>query len=159
MQLEVSALNHGEISDYCALIHEVYDEYVAPGYPDEGNRTFYDFMTEENIHEIMHAGGLAVAARVDGMITGACMFKSPDHLSAFFVKNKFQGKGIGRMMFAYALRSIKRDNPELEIINVNASPFAFGVYKRLGFVQTDGKQQKDGIIYYPMEYSVRFYLD
>ena len=155
MELHVSELVHDDLSDFCALIREVYDEFVAPDYADEGNRTFYSYVSEEAVHDRMHGdGALMISAKADDRIVGACSFRDVNHLSTFFVKKEYHGRGVGRMMFAYALSKLKTDHPGLESIEVNSSPFALPVYKRLGFVLVDGRKEKDGIIYYPMKYEI-----
>ncbi|MDC7226399.1 MAG: GNAT family N-acetyltransferase [Spirochaetales bacterium] len=157
MELHISELSHSEIGDYCALVREVFDEFVAPDYPEDGNRTFYEFMSKEKVHERMHTGALTIAAKSGGGLVGACAFRDLSHLSTFFVKKEFQGRGVGRMMLAYGLRKIRAEYPDVETVTVNSSPFAVAVYKRLGFRASADRQQKDGIIFYPMEYPVRFY--
>ncbi len=154
MEILVSELGHGEIEEFCELIREVYDEFVAPDYPDEGNAEFHSFLTEKNIHDRMHNGQITVCAKAGGRMAGACGFRDVSHLSLFFVGRDYQNRGVGRMMFAYALRKIKKDHPEEKVITVNSSPYALAVYKRLGFVQTGERQQKNGIISYPMEYEI-----
>jgi len=48
-----------------------------------------------------------------------------------------------------------RANPKLEELEVNSSPYAEHIYKKLGFVKTEDKQEQDGIIYIPMRYKIK----
>ncbi len=154
MDIKISKLTENEIPDFCLLVREVYDEFVAPDYPEEGNEHFYTFLTKEAVSKRMNDGALTLCARADGIMAGVCAFRDKTHLSTFFVKKQFHGRGIGRMMFDFSLEEIKKKYPESEVVSVFSSPFALPVYKRLGFIQTDERQQKDGIIFFPMEYRI-----
>jgi GNAT superfamily N-acetyltransferase len=154
MNIELALLTLEEIDDYLALIREVYDEFVAIGYADEGNRTFYDFISMPETERRYRAGNLMVRARVDGAIVGAHEVRDANHIALFFVKKEYHGKGVGRAMFRYTLNAIRERHPDLAAITVNSSPYARGIYRKLGFVETADEQLKNGIRYYPMEYRI-----
>ena len=69
------------------------------------------------------------------------------HICCFFVKEQFQGLGIGRKLWEY----VKNSSPH-NIITVNSSPYAVPIYHKLGFIDTDMEQLKNGIRYTPMQY-------
>ena len=154
MELKITELAESEASEFCSVVIEVYDEFVAPDYSEEGNRHFYSFMTEDAVKQRLAGGALTLIARADGRAAGVCAFRDGTHLSTFFVRKQYQGRGIGRMMFAYSLRKLKAEYPEAERITVFSSPFAVPVYKRLGFIQTGESEEKNGIISYPMDYKI-----
>ncbi len=154
MELKISELKKEEIPEFCSLVRTVYDEFVAPDYSDEGNSHFYSYLEEAAVSERFEQGGFFAAARVEDIFAGVAAFRDISHLTTFFVSKDYQNRGVGRMLFAFSLRHIRSHHPEIKKITVNSSPFALPVYKRLGFELTGGREEKDGIIYYPMEYRI-----
>lgn len=112
MNIELALLTLEEIDDFLALIREVYDEFVAQEYADEGNRTFHDFISRTETERRYRAGNLMVRARVDGAIVGAHEVRDANHIALFFVKKEYHGKGVGKAMFRYALNAIRRSYTE-----------------------------------------------
>lgn len=155
MTIEIKELSADEIPAYAALIKEVYAEFVAADYPEEGNRTFYDFIDQRNIRTRLGNGNLMVCAKVDGDIVGAHEIRDGNHIALFFVKTSFHHKGIGRMMFDYSLRHVLQHSPDARVITVNSSPYAVPVYRGLGFAAVSPMQTRDGISFYPMEYGIK----
>ena len=152
--LEVKNLSPEYAEEYCSLIKEVYDEFVAPDYPEEGNRHFYTFVTEESVLKRMDAGALTLYAMLGDEMAGVCAFRDGTHMSTLFVKKKYHRQGVARKLFDAARDILSEQYPEADSISVFSSPYAQEVYKRLGFSPTAGKQEKDGITYYPMEYKL-----
>jgi GNAT superfamily N-acetyltransferase len=152
--ISVAPLSPGEVPDFISLVREVYDEFVAPGYSEEGNDTFYGFIGEEAVRERMDRGNLMAVAKAGGVIVGAHEVRDGNHIALFFVKKEWQGRGIGGMLFRYSLDSIARCRAGLETITVNSSPRAEGIYASLGFRKTMEMQETNGIRYVPMEYVI-----
>ncbi len=154
MNIELALLTLEEIDEYLALIRRVYDEFVATEYADEGNRTFYDFISRRETERRFMVGNLMVRAKVDGAIVGAHEVRDANHIALFFVKKECHGHGVGKAMFRYTLNAIRERHPEVAAITVNSSPYARGIYRKLGFVETADEQLRNGIRYYPMEYRI-----
>ena len=152
MNVEVSELSINEIPSYARLIRAVYDEIVAIDYSDEGNQTFYNFISEDAILQRLKNGNLMVCAKINGEIVGAHEIRDINHIALFFVKIQYQEKGIGKELFKYSLKLIKKKYPEINNVTVNSSPFALKIYNRLGFIKTSDIKEKDGIKFYQMEY-------
>lgn len=68
------------------------------------------------------------------------------HISLFFIRKEYQGKGIGRKLFDFALQ----DNPVKEM-TVNSSTYAIGVYQAFGFEKICERQETNGLKYTPMK--------
>ena len=86
-------------------------------------------------------------------IAGVISTRDVSHISLLFVDKKYHKKGIAKALFSELLTELKK-NPDVKKITVNSSPYAVEVYKKLGFKQTDEKQEKDGIIFIPMEFII-----
>jgi len=86
-----------------------------------------------------------------GEIIGYIALKKPNHLYHLFVNESYQGRGIAKKLWIHLL-----ENCEEKTISVNSSMNAVEVYKRFGFIETDIKQEKEGIWFLPMEFHSNF---
>lgn len=152
--VEISRLKTEEVQSYIDLVREVYDEFVAPGYPEEGNHTFCQFITRDAELERIHDGNLVICAKTGGAIIGVHEVRDYNHIALFFIKKEYQNRGIGKMLFDYSLNQIKIMYPEICKLTVNSSPYAVNIYKRLGFTGDSVIHETDGIKYYPMVYRI-----
>ena len=144
-----------EINCVSNMINNVFDEFVGEDYSEEGNKVFKDYISPRNIlTRLNEKNSRFFTARQGDEIIGILEIKNMDHISLFFIKKGFHGKGIGKKLFKYYLRSIKNENSEIKTISVNSSIYAEKIYSKLGFVKTDEMQEKDGIKYVPMEYQI-----
>ncbi len=155
MKPEISELKIDEIGSYSGLIKEVYDEYVAIDYPEEGNRTFYSFISEDAILERMKNKNFMICAKSGGAIIAAHEIRDKNHIALFFVKKEYHNMGIGRSLFDHSLTMIKNRYPEIEVITVNSSPYALNIYKKMGFIQKSEICRQNGIKFYPMEFRIK----
>jgi len=137
------------------MINNVFDEFVGKDYSEEGNKVFKDYIKPQNILDRLNEkSSRFLTARHGDEIIGILEIKNKDHISLFFVKKEFFGKGIGKKLFKYYLREIKNENFGIKTITVNSSIYAEKIYSKLGFVKTDEIQERDGIRYIPMEYKL-----
>ena len=67
------------------------------------------------------------------------------HLSLFFIRKKYQCKGIGKQLFCFAINDCPVDE-----MTVNSSTYAIRFYQSLGFEKTKEKLCTNGITYTPM---------
>src|SRR5699024_11434261 len=62
------------------------------------------------------------------------------HIVAFYVKEKFQKRGVGKALFERL-----SDDSNNSYVTVNASPYAVEIYRKLGFIEaceTDRKSTR-----------------
>lgn len=143
-----------ELSDIQAisnLVNRVFNEYVGPGYSDEGCTVFHKFMEPEAILERYKSGNFPLwVGVVNTEIVGTIGLRNWEHICLLFVDEKFHKLGIAKRLFqlakdeAIAIKQITE-------ITVNSSPYAIEVYKKLGFKALDEEQVQDGIRYIPMK--------
>ena len=72
------------------------------------------------------------------------------HISLLFVDEEFHKMGVGRKL-VHALCKIQREIGSYRL-TVNSSPYAVGFYHKVGFVDTNLEQAKDGIRFTPMSW-------
>jgi len=141
--LEYRAMQPGEQEIVLALAMRAFDEYVRPDFSDEGvaefSRAVHSFLLE---HPPGHVVTVAVRS---GEIVGMIDVKNNAHISLFFVDPAHMGRGIGRGLVEEAVRSCRAARPDLEAITVHSSPWAVGVYEKLGFSRLGPEREQDGI--------------
>ena len=86
-------------------------------------------------------------SRIIGMIT----LRDTSHISLLFVDEQYHRQGVGRALMNY-LTGYMADEMGIRRVTVNASPYGVGFYHKLGFRDLRSEEQRDGIIYTPMEY-------
>ena len=67
------------------------------------------------------------------------------HIVAFYVKEKFQKRGVGKALFERL-----SDDSNNSYVTVNASPYAVEIYRKLGFIEAGETEDRDGIVFTPM---------
>ncbi len=142
--MEIKKLLQSEKTDAINLVWNVFLEFEAPDYLDEGINTFRDFINNEDA-----INGLEIyGAYEKGNLTGVIATRNEgSHIALFFVHGKYHRKGIGRKLFEVVVK-----NSTLELITVNSSPYAAEIYHKLGFVDTDIEQTREGMKFTPMKY-------
>jgi len=133
------------------LIKKVYDEFVAIDYIDEGNRFFYDWIEPSAIAKRqVNKENLWVAIN-DSEIIGMIEIRNNNTISLLFVDKEYQRQGIAKKLYQESLKVCRQRDPDLDKFYVHASPYSIPIYKKLGFVETSGMQEENGIKYLPME--------
>lgn len=124
------------------LVWEVFLEFEAPDYTEEGIKEF-----EKTINDSSWVKDRDFYGAFDNndKIIGVIATKDLTHIALFFVDGKYHRKGIGRKLYN-----------KVELLNdkgfftVNSSLYAHVVYKHLGFKDTDKKQCVNGLKFFPM---------
>lgn len=137
--IEVRKLEERELPGAMELVWAVFRRFEAPEYSAQGIETFYAYI--QNMEQVKTL--VTYGAYRDGELAGVLALRG-DHISLFFVREKVQGRGIGKTLFRYAAARAGRP------MTVHSSPYAVDIYRRLGFVPTAEEQVEDGIRYTPM---------
>lgn len=137
--IEVRKLEERELPGAMELVWAVFRRFEAPEYSAQGIETFYAYI--QNMEQVKTL--VTYGAYRDGELAGVLALRG-DHISLFFVREKVQGRGIGKNLFRYAAARAGRP------MTVHSSPYAVDIYRRLGFVPTAEEQVEDGIRYTPM---------
>lgn len=140
----VRPLMRFEIPNAVDLIWEVFLRIEAPEYSEEGIAHFRASLDDKERTMTMKWYG----AFDKGNLVGVLTVRQPQHIGGFFVKESYQGKGFGRMLF----ETMKKDYEKQEF-TVNSSPYAVQIYEHLGFTPTDSEQTVNGIRFTPMVYN------
>jgi GNAT superfamily N-acetyltransferase len=151
----IEELKAGEIDLFSNMINNVFDEFVGKDYSKEGNIEFKNYISSQNIlARLSGKSSRFYTVNYNNQIIGALEIKNKDHVSLFFVKKEYHGKGIGKKLFENYVKTLKQNDIGIKIISVNSSFYAEKIYSKIGFIKVDEKQEKNGIKYIPMEYKL-----
>ena len=142
--MEIRQVGPSGIDAAVALILEVFLQFDAPDDSEEGIRSFRAFVEEEEIRQILLFFGAFEQGELKGVIVTD---DAKDHICCFFVKAGYHRQGIGKELWEYVL-----NHSNQTVFTVHASPYAVPIYHKLGFVDTDTEQRRDGLKYTPMKF-------
>ena len=74
-------------------------------------------------------------------------------ISLFIHRN--ERKGIATAIFNYLLEDVLRENPSLQELTLNSSPYGLPFYLHIGFIPLSEEQEISGIKFTPMKYVVK----
>lgn len=140
--MEIRLLKENELSSAIAIILQVFMEFEAPDYSEEGTQEFRRFLEDPFIIQNLHFYGAWQGKLLLGVLAA-----QGKHICLFFVRKEYHRRGIGRALFQFYL---EQERPLSA--TVNSSPFAQEFYRKLGFSPTDSEQVTHGIRYIPMIY-------
>ncbi len=140
--MEIKPILEKDMKRALKLVWEVFLEFEAPDYTEEGIQTFKSTIDDENWVNQRDFYG---AYTDDDQLLGVITTKDLSHIALFFVDGKYHKQGIGRKLY---------DKIELlndkDFFTVNSSPYAHEIYKHMGFVDTDKEQSVKGLRFIPM---------
>ena len=134
------------------LVNEVFSEFVAVDYSEQGNKSFEDYLKvkyDEMSSDIETGHKKLWGFYQDDEIIGVIATRDISHIALMFVDKRYHRKGIARQLFDNVLAEMN-NSAGITQMTVNSSPYAVTAYERLGFTKTAEQQEKDGIIYIPM---------
>ena len=144
-----------EVASAMKLALEVFMQFEAPGDHPSGVDTFKNDIVE-NPEYLKNAkrGICPIYGAFDGgqIVALMGMRSSKTHINLAFTKKEYQRKGIARAIFAYLLNDILQENPSLEALTLNSSPYGLPFYMAISFTPLGEEQEINGIRFTPMKY-------
>lgn len=138
--------------DAMGLAWKTFLRFEADVYTPEGVQNFENFITDTTLHRMFVMGAYQMFVALDhSRIIGMITLRDTSHISLLFVDEQYHRQGVGRALMNY-LTGYMADEMGIRRVTVNASPYGVGFYHKLGFRDLRSEEQRDGIIYTPMEY-------
>jgi ribosomal protein S18 acetylase RimI-like enzyme len=127
-----------------ALSLAAFERYIAPDWGAEAcERYRLDTEPEAMLRKIVESP-LAIGAFVDAALAGFVLMTRPGYVQMWFVAPQWMGQGIGRALWETLRDRLETERPEVRTIELNASPYAFAFYRRLGFVPLSSEYINQG---------------
>lgn len=149
-QIICRRMTQGEEIKVSEFISVVFNEFVAPGFSQDGIDEFMKFIKPDAIESQLTENYFGFMATLGEEIIGIIEVRNNNHVALFFVDGHFQRKGIGKTLLQKALELCNRNNTEFSKITVNASPNSIMAYETMGFKPADVAQCINGIRFVPM---------
>jgi len=128
------------------LVRDVFMEYEAPDYSDEGIGEFLRFLEPVEIMTLLEEYKLRIwTCEYDAKIVGMIAARE-EHINLLFVSGEHHRRGIARRLL-----DIMIDYYDPPLITVNSSPYAVEAYRRMGFSETGPEETVSGIRFIPMK--------
>ncbi|HEX9058604.1 MAG TPA: GNAT family N-acetyltransferase, partial [Clostridia bacterium] len=153
--MEYRELKSEDLTEASNLVWEVFSEFVAPGYTEEGIKTFRRYIEPLELLSLIESGKSFISGCFDQeRIVGVAAVRDYCHVSLLFVDKEYHSRGIAKTLFSEAVKRCIKEKPETLEITVNSSPFAVPIYKKLGFRETGEQTTNNGITFVPMSISI-----
>ena len=154
----IRRITYDEVESAMDLALEVFMEFEAPDYGPEGVETFKrDIVENPEYLEGARQGLCPIYGAFDGnkLVALMGMRSSRTHINLVFTKKEYHRRGIARAIFHYLLQDILAENPTLDALTLNSSPYGFPFYLALGFIPLIEEQEINGIRFTPMKYIIK----
>ena len=146
-QLSFNEMASERLYETLGLVRDVFMEYEAPDYTEEGIEEFLRFLDPVEITDMIEEDKMRIwVCDCGGEVVGMLAARK-DHINLLFVGGEHHRKGIARQLL-----EIMIDFYDPAEITVNSSPFAIEAYRRLGFIETGSEKQENGIRFTPMKW-------
>ena len=157
--------NHSEIhigwakpEEWRALVMmtwKVFMEFDAADYEAAGVKSFFEFISDADIHKAFLQGNYQVLVARDGdKIVGVASIRNQVHLSLLFVEGAYHHLGIGKRLIDILENYLSNELGEGEM-TVNSSPYAVEFYRKCGFMALGAERVEKGIRFTPMKKYLR----
>lgn len=145
----IRQMEPGEEEQVAELIQEIFDQYIAADYTEQGIAEFGRFSSPQQIAK-RRVSNLFLLAIEHGQPIGVIEMRD-SHICLLFVDRTYQGRGIATRLINTAFSLIEENGGQVRVVTVNSSPYAVRIYQKLGFVATGDEQEVDGIRFIPMK--------
>ncbi len=153
-RMKLSQLRKEQIPEAIDLVWDVFKEFVAPDYSEEGTATFKEFIEYPSIIQKLDSGEMKIWGSFNNhKLSGVIAALRTNHICLLFIRKEYQRQGIARGLFNKVIDAC-RLNKNINSIAVNSSPYAVEAYRHLGFTNTNTEQTLKGISFTPMEYTI-----
>ena len=153
----IRKITSNEVASAMQLALEVFMQFEAPDYDPSGIETFKrDIVENPEYQEKARQGICPIYGAFDGnsIVALIGMRSNKTHINLVFTKKEYHRRGIARAIFYYLLNDLLKENPSLEALTLNSSPYGLPFYLAIGFIPLSEEQEINGIRFTPMKYIV-----
>lgn len=133
-----------DLLDIHKLIKQIFLEEKLTKITAQGYNNFLEFITCNSLKQRLAAGSKIWLYKTNIELIGILEINSKNHILLYFVKKKYRGQKIGKMLFNHARSYVSGK------ITANSTDYALPIYLKLGFIQTGPAVNRGGIIVSPV---------
>jgi GNAT superfamily N-acetyltransferase len=149
-ELTFREIKTGEEAKVSQLVMDSFSEFVASDYSEGGVNEFSKYVSPILMQKRLGNNHFVIAALDEGSFAGIIEVRNYYHISLLFVKKGYHNRGIAKKLLGMAITKCREHDANTELIEVNSSPFAVGIYEKMGFMKVSNEQLKNGIRFTPM---------
>lgn len=139
------------LTEALELVWNVFQEFEATEYSDEGIQEFKSFIGEDSIRKKLSDGQFRMwICLYKNEVVGAIATRPPCHISLLFVDKRHHRKGIARALLNTTIDHYRTHTANPVEMTVNSSPYAVEIYHRMDFRDTGSELTVNGIRFTPM---------
>jgi ribosomal protein S18 acetylase RimI-like enzyme len=148
---EVRWAKESEWAPAMEMIWRTFLKFEGQVYSQEGIKSFFDFITNDNLYISFLKGEYQLMVALDGdQVIGAGSVRNRNHLSLLFVDEKYHCQGVGRTIMESLCTYLKEEEGE-RYMSLQAAPYAVNFYRKLGFRVVKPEMEIAGIRVTDME--------
>lgn len=157
MDFIVRRLTPQELRPMLALVWETYLEFEAPDYPPQGVEVFRrEIIQGARFQQDCLTGKNRMWGAFDGQrLIGTMVMRGESHICLAFTHKAYHRRGVASAIFRQLVADVRRENPYVARLTLNAAPYGLPFYRHVGFVATDRQQCQNGVLFTPMAYALR----
>jgi GNAT superfamily N-acetyltransferase len=144
VKYEIRSLTKAHAAEASAVIQESFLGLAADDWQPDARRAFLEATTSGALQNKLSTMTFAAGAFSDDGLAGVVLMPSPNLLGLLFVRPRCLRLGIGQALWESARTHIEARFPEVDTIEVNATPYAVPFYKSVGFVPISAEFERDG---------------
>ena len=134
-----------------AMTWRTFLKFEAKDYGMEGVDNFRNFIADPMLRRMFLLGTYHMyVATYHEKIVGMVSLRDKNHISLLFVEEAYHKKGIGRGLID-TIGAFSKEEYGKNEITVNAAPYGFEFYKKIGFYSTSPLITNGGIKYISMK--------
>jgi GNAT superfamily N-acetyltransferase len=150
--LVIRPMRPDDTAAVAALLRALARQFIVHEFLQAPASTFLRENDQASIARNLANGFVYHVADSDGVIAGFVGMRERQHLFHLFVGTPWQGRGVSRLLWDRA-RETALAAGGAPPFTVNASNYAVPAYERLGFVRSAPMQEKNGILFNPMQWT------
>lgn len=131
------------------LMHAVVNRFLLPDMDAAAGAAFLQSHGASDFADAMREGAFFFKAEADDALVGMIGVFAATHVKYLFVDGAWHGRGVARELLRQAVAEM-RVRGEPRKVTLNSSDYAIDIYRKLGFIETDLRQQRDGVWFTPM---------
>lgn len=154
MEYLIRRLRPEELEAALELEMDTFLRFEAPDYGPEGVDTFRrDIIDNPQFHEDCRNGKNRIWGAVDGdKLVGIFGMRGKSHICLVFTHHAYHRRGVASAIFRKLLADVRQEDPQLQKITLNSSPYGKPFYLKVGFQMVEAEKTINGIRFTPMEY-------
>jgi len=141
---DIRALMYDDFSPAAVLVRESFTRHIAPDWSARACESFNAEVTPDLFRQLAETGAYSIGLFQGEALQGVLVMPTPTKLRMLFVDSRCIRQGIGRRLWRQARTHLAEQHPDVQTVELNASPFAYDFYLRLGFAPLSREFQHRG---------------